>query len=132
MDTEANHQMRLHQYAFEKVAAGTKVIEIRLYDEKRRSLKAGDEIEFISRTDPTRTIRAVVEGLTVFPTFKELFAAYPPEEYGGTSQDKFEQMYQHYAPEDEAKYGVLAIRIRLLPRGLTSGYSMVIPHHPEV
>ena len=106
------HQMKLQTSPFEKIKSGTKTIEIRLNDEKRQLLEVGDEIEFSLMDDPTQTIKTRVVGLEKFPTFKNMFAAYPAEEYGSESQDEWELMYKYYSPEDEARYGVLAIRVK--------------------
>ena len=107
------HQMKLQSSPFEKIKNGAKTIEIRLNDEKRQMLKVGDEIEFSLMTDPAQTIKTEVVGLEKFPTFKEMFTAYPAEEYGGEGQDEWELMYKYYSPEEESKYGVLAIRIKI-------------------
>lgn len=40
------HNMRLNAEPFEKISSGAKTIELLLYDEKRRVIKVGDEIEF--------------------------------------------------------------------------------------
>ena len=40
--------MRLHDIPFKKIQSGTKTIEMRLYDEKRKMIQDGDEIEFIT------------------------------------------------------------------------------------
>lgn len=40
------HQMRLHPEPFEKIKNGTKIIEMRLNDEKRQKVQIGDKIEF--------------------------------------------------------------------------------------
>ena len=40
------HKMKLNQEPFEKIKNGTKTVEFRLYDEKRRTVQIGDEIEF--------------------------------------------------------------------------------------
>lgn len=104
--------MKLQLSPFEKIRSGHKTIEIRLNDEKRQLLKVGDTIEFSLITDLNQTIKTEIVDLEKFSTFKEMFAAYQPEEYGGKDQNEWEQMYQYYLPEDEKKYGVLAIRIK--------------------
>ena len=38
--------MKLNKEPFEKIKSGEKTIELRLYDEKRRKIKAGDTICF--------------------------------------------------------------------------------------
>lgn len=107
------HQMKLQPSPFEKVGKGRKTIEIRINDEKRQALKVGDKIEFSLVTDPSKKIETEILGLDTYPTFKELFAAYPPDQYGGMSQEEWELMYKYYSPEEEKQYGVVAIRLRV-------------------
>jgi ASC-1-like (ASCH) protein len=109
------HYMKLNPSPFEKMKAGEKVIEIRLNDERRRQLQVGDEIKFRLISDEKECLKTQVVDLSVFPTFKEMFLAFPPEEYGSKSQKEYKDMYQFYTSEDEKKYGVLAIRIQRIP-----------------
>lgn len=106
--------MKLNPGPFKKIKDGVKVIEIRLNDEKRQLLNVGDEIEFRLISDEKETLRTKVLGLSTFPTFKEMFLAFPPTAYGSKNQDEYESMYQVYSLENEQKYGVLAIRILCL------------------
>lgn len=108
------HEMHLQPVSFEKMRSGSKTIEIRLNDEKRRRIRVGDEIVFSLMGDSVQKIRAEVLELLSFPTFRALFAAFPPEQYGGASKDEYASMYQYYSQEDAEKYGVLAIRIRIV------------------
>ena len=39
--------MNLHKAPFQMIKSGAKTIELRLYDEKRKKIKAGDIIEFL-------------------------------------------------------------------------------------
>ena len=105
------HQMRLHPEPFYKIKNGTKTIEIRLNDEKRRSIEVDDAIEFSLRTEPENIIRADVVSLSIFKTFKEAYDAFPLDQYGASDKNEWESMYQYYSPEDEKKYGVLAIEV---------------------
>lgn len=108
--------MNLHPSPFKKVIEGTKIIEIRLNDDKRKLLKAGDEIEFTSREDSSQKILTEITSLDVFKTFKELCDSYPPVDYGSLNKSEYVAMYKYYSPEDEAKYGVLGIRLKYLGR----------------
>ena len=108
------HSMNLHPSPFKKIIEGTKIIEIRLNDDKRKLLKVGDEIEFTSREDTTQKIMTEVVGLDVFKSFKELCEAYPPTDYGSTDKSEYSLMYKYYSLADEAKYGVLAIGLKYL------------------
>ena len=42
------HIMKLQPKYFECMKKGSKIIEVRLFDEKRRNIKIGDEIEFLT------------------------------------------------------------------------------------
>jgi ASC-1-like (ASCH) protein len=106
--------MRLQTSPFEKIKTGQKTIEIRLNDEKRQRVKVGDEIIFILLTDTNSKIKVEVIELLVFPSFKILFSAFPPHEYGSKSKDEFREMYKYYSKAYEEKYGVLGIRIKYL------------------
>ena len=46
-EEELDHQMGLHGVYFDAIKKGTKTVEVRLNDEKRRKIKVGDTIEFI-------------------------------------------------------------------------------------
>jgi ASC-1-like (ASCH) protein len=106
--------MKLQPSPFEKIKSGSKTIEIRLNDEKRQLLRVGDQIEFSLMTDSDQKILTEILGLETYPSFQELFAAYPPEQYGGESKDEWETMYKYYPREEEEKYGTLAIKLRCL------------------
>lgn len=43
--------MKLQKSPFEKIKNGTKTVEFRLYDEKRRKINIGDQIEFSKLPD---------------------------------------------------------------------------------
>lgn len=54
------HEMYLNNKLFTKMSIGTKTIELRLNDEKRRLLNEGDMIKFTNRTT-LETILAIIE-----------------------------------------------------------------------
>lgn len=108
--------MRLHPVPFEMIKNGTKTVEIRLNDEKRKLMKVGDMIEFSLRPDPEQKFTAKIVGLDYFPSFKESFMSYPPNEYGGESEGEWELMYKYYSPEEEKECGVVGIKLTLLSK----------------
>ena len=71
------HDMSLRESPFRAVADGTKVIEMRLFDEKRRTIKVGDCIRF-TLSGGTESVTAEVVGLHRFPSFEALYAALIP------------------------------------------------------
>ena len=106
------HQMKLNKDPFERIKNGTKTIEFRLYDEKRRKVKIGDKIEFSKLPDLQEKILVDVLDLYTEPSFEELFEKlYEDKEL---AKQKANAMYEIYSPENEKKYGVLGIKIKLV------------------
>lgn len=107
------HQMKLTSIPFEKIRNGSKVIESRLYDEKRQMINLGDEILFSQSDDDTQTVNTKVIGILRYPSFKQLFANHDSKLFGGTSTDELlSEIKQFYSDEDEAKYGVVGVRLQ--------------------
>ena len=72
------HSMKLHREPFDMIKSGKKDIELRLYDEKRRGISVGDEIEF-TRSGGEEKMLCRVVALHIFESFAELcFAAAIP------------------------------------------------------
>jgi ASC-1-like (ASCH) protein len=108
-------RMHLDNYYFEKIKEGTKTIEVRLNDEKRRELKVGDTITFDNRkTNEKLDVR--VKNLYVYKNFEELYKhhdkisiGYEPDDVASPSD-----MRKYYSFEDTIKYGVVAIEIEVI------------------
>ena len=110
-----HHEMTRHAEPFSALRYGTKHIESRLFDEKRRHIQLGDLIIFKNVADTEETVTTKVIGLLRYQTFSLLFADFKPSIFGGTSLKQLEdQIYSFYSREDEATYGVLGIRIESL------------------
>lgn len=108
------HEMRLHSDPFNKIKAGTKIIEIRLYDEKRQLIKAGDTIVFTSRANEEDKIETIVEKLYIFSSFNDLYKNFSSIELG---YDKGQvaspsDMKKYYSKEEQKQYGVVGIKIK--------------------
>lgn len=109
------HTMGLFEEHLNDIKSGSKVIEVRLNDEKRRKIKVGDTIRFIQVPEETEQILTTVEALTVFPTFKDMYENISSEEMGAlgeTVEEMVKDTYEIYTPEQKKKYGTLAIRIK--------------------
>lgn len=105
--------MKLSSIPFEKIRNGDKVIESRLYDEKRQMIRLSDEILFSQSDDDTQTANTRVIGILRYSSFQQLFADHEPGLFGGTSADELlKEIKQFYSDEDEAKYGVVGIRLQ--------------------
>ena len=70
------HYMNLAPEPFEQIRSGTKTIELRLYDEKRQAVSAGDTIIFTNLADKLQ-ISAKVLKLYISPD--DMLAYYPKE-----------------------------------------------------
>jgi ASC-1-like (ASCH) protein len=112
------HQMKLDIEPFGRIKDGEKTLEIRIYDEKRRKIGIGDEIEFSKRPDLTETVKVEVVGLLLYKNFADLIQDLPASYLGGYEESEKEylktSMYEIYTKEEEDEYGVLGIRIRLI------------------
>ena len=104
------HKMKLLERPFNEIKDGTKKVEFRLFDDKRKQIKIKDTIEFSKLPALTEKIKVEVQDLYQYPTFKELL-----ENLGYTGQElenKLKSMYSIYTKEQEEKYGVLGIKIK--------------------
>lgn len=109
------HTMRLHNRPFQLIKSGIKTIEMRLYDEKRQLIKVGDIIEFENRIT-SEIINVEVISLYKFNNFDELYRCFNKINLGYTD-DKIanpNDMTKYYPVEEQKKYGVLAIEIKLI------------------
>ena len=106
------HKMKLNKNPFENIKNGTKTIEFRLYDEKRRKVKIGDKIEFSKLPDLQEKILVEVLDIYKDKSFENLFKKLYKDEK--EVERKTKSMYQIYSKEKEKEYGVVGIKISLL------------------
>lgn len=106
------YRMKLQNEPFKQIKKGIKKIEIRLNDEKRKIFEINDYIEFTNIT--TLEIMFVkITNLYHFESFEKLFNNFDNSILGCGS---YEEMYKYYSREEENKYGVLGIEIKVLPK----------------
>lgn len=107
--------MRLHPEPFEKIKNGTKIIEMRLFDEKRQKIQIGDKIEFENRANGDK-VSAIVMALYRFSSFEELYRALNKRDlgYADDEEAKPEDMSRYYSEDDIRNYGVVGIEIHKL------------------
>ena len=112
------HTMRLYPIPFNLIKQEAKTIELRLYDEKRKTISVGDEIEFINTENAEASLICRVIALHRFSSFKELYNALPLLKCGYTEEDiataSFSDMEAYYSREMQEKYGVIGIELKLL------------------
>ena len=111
------HAMQLQPSPFEMIRSGTKTIELRLFDEKRKKIRTGDTILF-TNTESKETLEVKVLELMVFDSFETLYSRLPLLECGYTEEDidtaSPDDMNAYYPKEMQQKYGVVGIRVALL------------------
>ena len=108
-------EMKLQPKYCIKLAEGTKTIEVRLFDDKRRQIKIGDIIEFQSADDQKNKIKTEVIGLLNYKTFSDLFSDIPSDYFGEENKETLLQIIsKFYSKELEEKYTVLGIKIKLV------------------
>lgn len=114
--------MRLKNDPFMKIKNGTKTIEIRLNDEKRQLLKAGDYIEFTNRETEEKLV-VQIEAIYKFNNFEELYKAFDKVELGYEENQEAnpQDMEQYYSLEEQKNYGVIGIKIKKVIGGEYSG-----------
>lgn len=107
------HEMNLQDNPFEKIDNGTKIIEMRLYDEKRRKINVGDIIEF-NNDNTDKKIKTKVIQLHLYPSFKELYNSFDKVSIGYDENEEAysSDMEKYYSESDINRYGVVGIEIR--------------------
>lgn len=109
--------MNLKSEPFEKMAAGKKTIELRLFDGKRRQLDINDKIIFTNLDEPDKKIAVRIKSLHRYATFEELIKEVSVEKCGNDSSETPEtvaaKMKQYYDDDKISLYGVLGIGIEL-------------------
>ncbi len=106
------HEMRLKPDPFDRIVAGTKKIEFRLWDKKRQLINQGDQIIF-TNTDTGKNISTCVVGLHKASSYVQLKELLIKKNL--IEEKDFEPlaMLKYYSREDEKKYGVVGIEIKL-------------------
>jgi ASC-1-like (ASCH) protein len=111
------YQMKLQEEPFERMQRGEKLLEMRIYDDKRQRLKLGDHIEFADASDMSKTIRTEIVGLLRYRNFSDLIDDVPAEILGFEESEKDylkASIFELFTKEEEEASGVVGIRIRLL------------------
>ncbi len=111
------HEMKLNNEPFECIKNGTKTIELRLNDEKRKLLTVGDYIEFTNRVTSEKLLVEVID-LFKYNSFEELYKHFNKIEMGYSINEEAnpKDMENYYSKEEQEKYGVLGIKIKKLTK----------------
>ncbi|MGN1000321.1 MAG: ASCH domain-containing protein [Bacilli bacterium] len=109
------HKMKLRNTPFLRIKEGSKTIEMRLYDEKRKMINKNDLIEF-TNIDTSEVLTVNVLDIHIFNNFEELYRAFNKQSIGYRDEEvaSFSDMNTYYCNEDIKKYGVVGIEIELI------------------
>ena len=110
------HFCHLNLRPFNLIKNGTKTIEMRLYDEKRKQFKVGDYLIFDNKSNPNETITTQIIALHVFKNFDELYKNFNKTKLGYLENEdaKPEDMEEFYSKDEQLKFGVVGIEIKLI------------------
>ena len=108
------HKMKLQEDPFERIKNGTKTVEFRLYDEKRRTIQIGDQIEFSKLPELQEKLLVKVIDLYKEESFEKLFKKVFVGEDKEKIIEKAKSMNRFYTPEQEKEYGVVGIKIEII------------------
>lgn len=110
------HEMKLNENAFNNIRNQKKFFELRLYDDRRKNIKIGDEIMFHNLANLDETIGVQVEALLIYPSFKDFFKDIDYRLCGTAKslEEIMNRIRTFYTEEQEKENGILAIKIRLI------------------
>jgi ASC-1-like (ASCH) protein len=111
--------MKLQPEHYNYVLNGTKRIELRLNDDKRKKLKLGDRIKLLKEPDLDESIIVEVKGLLYYKSFEDLFNDYDIDILADKDMSKeelLESLSKYYPIDEQNKYNVVGIRIELISK----------------
>lgn len=110
-------EMNLNPEPFEMIKSGTKTIELRLYDDRRKAIRINDLIEFTNR-ETNEKLLCKVKNLYRFKNFEELYSSLPLLKCGYTKETVVtaqpSDMNKYYNREQIAMFGVIGIELELI------------------
>ena len=112
-----NHSIKLQPEYYNYILNGTKRIEIRLFDEKRKLINIGDKIIILKEPDLVESFEVKVVELLRYKDFESLFNDFDISMLADkslTKEELLDDLEKYYSKEKQEKYGVLGIRIELL------------------
>ena len=111
------HEMKLQPKYYDYILNGTKRIEIRLNDEKRKLINIGDTIRFLKEPELEESFLVKVVDLYRYDSFEEMFKDFDISELADKSMTKEELknvLEEFYTKEKQKEYGALGIKLELI------------------
>lgn len=111
-DGPVRHTMHISSQSFDRMLEGTRKVEMRLYDDKRRMMMLGDSILF---SCDDRSMAAVITGLHRYRTFSELYSSIPKTMLGYHEDEPADpkDMSEIYDESRAEELGVIGIEFAL-------------------
>ena len=109
------HNMNLRINPFNAIKNGTKTIEMRLYDDKRRKIAVGDQILF-NNNENDDTILVNVVNLHICGGFADIYSKFDKVSLGYKPDEPAhpDDMLDYYPQEEQNNFGVVGIEIELV------------------
>lgn len=104
--------IHLEEEIFDLVKNGTKNVEVRINDDKRRYLKVGDTCTFLKRPLEKDIINAKITNLVYYSNFFDLVKNYDIKflyKEGYSKKEFLKLLNKFYTEEEQKEYGVVAI-----------------------
>lgn len=113
--------MSLYSRPYERIASGSKTIELRLYDEKRKAIRVGDAVIFENVDTFRPPISGIVTSIDVYPSFEAMYRDVDLVAAGYTSENLQEadaaDMDEYYSPEEQEDFCAVAITFEVVMDG---------------
>lgn len=108
-----NFQMHVKQRYLGLLHDGSKSVEFRLNDEKRKAIKVGDKICFICHNNDNRFVVLSVADIVYSSEFADIIKNINPSLLGGISpQQQLRELEEIYDRDSINKHGVLALILK--------------------
>ncbi len=105
------HSIRLDEQFFELIKSGKKIYELRMYDEKRKLIKVGDEICFLKRPDLNEYMYKKVKNMHVFKTLEQLVESLDVKLMGFNNEQEVYDIMNKFYQEELKLMEVVAIEL---------------------
>ena len=113
------HKLKLQETYYNYMKNGTKQIELRLYDEKRKLINVSDIIKFYKEPNLDEYFEARVVELLRYGNFKDLIDDCDIEllaSKDSTKEELLSDLEKYYSKDKQSKYGVVGIRIEIISK----------------
>ena len=111
------HTLKLDEKYYNYILNGTKRIELRLNDEKRKLMKIGDVLEFYKQPLLQESFKTKIVDLIYFDSFSDAISNLPFELIADKDDSKealLTDLNRIYSKEKQDNYGVICIKLELL------------------